>query len=313
MVTDFRGKSITLFRPARRIVCLIESALSGIYMLGAEHQVVGISANVYEQSVFPYYAAMDSRIKNRELPTPGNWDFVNIETVISLKPDLIIIWSNQEESIAALEEYGLPVYGVFIERFEDNYKEIEDFGILTGKRNRAAVLQKTAKQHISNVYNRIEALHPKGKKRVYFMWAQGELETSGKNSTVDELITLSGGINVAGHTPQEHLVVNMENILTWNPEIVVMWVNIRKNPDDIMANALWQSVSAVKSNRVYELPDGFSCDLWTLKYIYVVTLVSKWCYPARFKDIVPEKYKWELMRGLYGQKLNPVKIKKDLD
>ena len=61
VVTDFRGKEIRLEKPAERIICLLESALSGIYMLGAEERLVGISTNVYQESVYPYYAAMDER------------------------------------------------------------------------------------------------------------------------------------------------------------------------------------------------------------------------------------------------------------
>jgi len=38
-VTDFRGKKIEVTRPVSRIVCLIESALSGLYMLGAEERI----------------------------------------------------------------------------------------------------------------------------------------------------------------------------------------------------------------------------------------------------------------------------------
>ena len=122
--TDFRGKTIQVKKPVNRIVCLIESALSGLYMLGAGEKVVGISTNIYSGNVFPYYGELDERIRTRKLPAPGNWDFVNIESVISLKPDLVIIWAHQTESIKALEERGIPVFGVFMEKKEDVYAEI---------------------------------------------------------------------------------------------------------------------------------------------------------------------------------------------
>ncbi len=131
---DFRGKALLLQKPAERIVCLIESALSGIYMLGAEARIVGVSANVYQQETFRYYAAMDERIRSRSLPTPGNWDFINIEKVVGLKPDLVIIWAHQEEAIRALEERGIPVFGVFIRSFEDVFREMLALGDLTGAR-----------------------------------------------------------------------------------------------------------------------------------------------------------------------------------
>jgi iron complex transport system substrate-binding protein len=192
-VTDFRGKTITLESPAKRIVCLIESALSGLYMLDAHTQVIGISTNVYQESVFPYYAAMDMRIRDHELPAPGNWDFVNMEMLMGLSPDLVIIWSHQEESITAMEERGIVVYGIFIESFEDVYREIRDLGILTGTEKRAEELTAYAMKEIGTIQNTISQATPETPKRIYYMWAQGELQTSGKNSTVNELIELAGG------------------------------------------------------------------------------------------------------------------------
>ena len=299
-VRDFRGKALLLRKPAERIVCLIESALSGIYMLGAEAKIVGVSANVYQQETFRYYAAMDERIHNKSLPTPGNWDFINIERVIGLKPDLVIIWAHQEEAILALEERGIPVFGVFIRSFEDVYQEMLALGDLTGARERALQLVADTRESLAQVRSRTAAITPGDRVRVYYMWAQGELESSGKPSTVDELLALAGAVNVCGSIEQEHLVVNMEKILKWDPQVIVMWYNARKDPADILHNAMWQSVTAVRQNRVYEFPDVFSCDLWTLKFQYAVKMVAKWCYPELFRELDLEKEKLVLFRELYG-------------
>jgi iron complex transport system substrate-binding protein len=255
---------------------------------------------------------MDPRIRNHELPAPGNWDFVNIEMVVGLRPDLVIVWSHQQESILAIEEKGIPVYGVFIESLDDIHEEIIDLGRLTGSEKRAEELTDLAGRKVAAIRENVSRVQPESRPRVYYMWAQGELETSGKSSTVQELINLSGGKNVAGHIRQEHLVVNMENILTWDPEVVVMWYNARKDPEDIMRKAMWRSVSAVKHRRIHEFPDVFACDLWTLKYIHAVELLAKWCYPERFKDLIPSAEKWKLLQNLYGEKLNPLYFDKPL-
>ena len=300
-VTDFRGRRIELDQPAERIVCLLESALSGLYMLGAEARVVGISSNIYQESVFPYYAAMDQRIRERTLPTPGNWDFVNIESMVALRPDLVVLWAGQEESIAALEEKGIPVFGVFIERFADIHREITALGELTGTEERAAELLAIAEEELAAV-QRKTALGGT-KPRVYFMWDQGPLETGGRNSTVQELIDLAGGINVADDSELEHLVVNLENVLVWNPERIVMWCNDRLDAEDIGELSGWSSLSAVRNGQVHELPDPFSCDFWTLKYIFTVDLVARWCYPSSFSATDLEKLRASLLNKLYGGRL----------
>jgi iron complex transport system substrate-binding protein len=299
---DFRGRQICLAQPARRVVCLIESALSGIFMLGVQHRVVGVSTNVYQDPVFPNYAAMDPRIVTKSLPTPGNWDFVNLESLVALQPDLVIIWSHQEESIRAIEQRGIPVFGVFIRTFADIKREIEALGLLLGASGRAEELVRIAGDSLAELKAKLEEARTEKPPRVYYMWSQGDLETSGHESTVQELIDLAGGENVCGGMAQEHLVVSRETLLALNPEVVVMWFNDRKDPRDVMAHPAWQSVSAVQNGKVHEFPDTFSCDLWTLKYIHAVMLVARWCHPKLFESVDMERERAGLFRALYGDR-----------
>lgn len=90
VVEDFRGKKLRLNKPAERVVCLIESALSGIYMLKQGHKIVGIPTNVYSEGyyyseTFKYYSILDERIKLSKIPAVGNWESVNVEKILSLK------------------------------------------------------------------------------------------------------------------------------------------------------------------------------------------------------------------------------------
>ena len=302
-VTDFRGKQLTFQKPVQRIVCLIESALSGLYMLKEEKRVVGISRNVYEKSLFPYYGRMDERIRNRSILSPGNWDFVNIESVLSLKPDLVIIWAQQTESISALEERGIPVFGVFIKQIEDVYQAMSALGTLTGNQARADTLVKYTRNEILRLQERLADVPAARRPGVYYMWAQGNLETSGGLSIVNDLVNLVGGRNVCASIPQEHLVVNLERVIGWNPDVIVMWYNERKDPSDIIQDPQWQMIRAVKERRVYELPGVFLCDLWTLKFQYAVKMVSKWCYPNRLKDINLKGEREEMLKTLYMERL----------
>jgi iron complex transport system substrate-binding protein len=303
-VTDFRGRDLVFRKPASRIVCLIESALSGLYMLGAEGRVVGISRNVYTESVNRYYASLDDRIRNKELPAPGNWDFINLESVVSLRPDLVILWSEQTEAIESLEQRGIPVYGVFLRRLEDVYREITALGLLTGSQDRAADLIRYTKQSLDRVRGRLRSDPSAKRPGIYYMWAQGPLETSCGESTVDDLITLAGARNVCASIPREHLVVNMETVLSWNPDVIVMWYNTRLDPEGLAKEGQWKGIAAVRKGRVHELPDVFLCDLWTLKFPYAVWMVAKWSHPDLFHDVDLQGLKEEVLNFLYNGKLH---------
>ena len=299
-VTDFRGKVLVFSQPVSRIVCLIESALSGIYMLREGHRIVGISTNVYQEPLFKYYAALDRRIRNKELPSPGNWDFISLEGVVALKPDVVILWSQQTEVIAALEERGIPVFGVFINTRGDIEREIMALGAMTGALDRAQELVHFTQDELRRFSGRVADIPVSQRPTVYFMWAQSTLETSGGSSMVNDLISLAGGRNVCQLLDQEHLVVKLEQVLGWNPDIIVMWSNPRLSPQDIMADEQWRLLKAARHRRVYQLPEVFLCDLWTLKYVFTVNLLATWLHPERFADIDLIAEKQRLFLELYG-------------
>ncbi|MCX7679264.1 MAG: ABC transporter substrate-binding protein, partial [Spirochaetes bacterium] len=256
---------------------------------------------VYSPSVFRCYTALSHRIAKRTLPAPGNWDFIHIEKIISLQPDVVIVWAQQEDAIAALRQRGIAVYGVMLRSIDDVYQEIRDFGKLTGKEKRAQILIDYAQRDVMSITALVKSVSTRP--RVYFMWAQGITETSGKGSTVDDLISLAGGTNIFSTTLLEHMVVNLEQIIVRDPHIIVMWHNERMNPHDIIFDSRLKTVSAVKDGRVFELPDVFLCDMWTLKFIYAARLMASWFHPTLFDSQKLGAQKNSILEFLYGRKI----------
>lgn len=298
-VTDFRGKAVHLEKPAERIVCLIESALSGLYMLQAGDRVVGISTNVTQEPLFRYYSVLDKRIETGTLPAPGNWDFVSLESVLALKPDLVILWREQKESVDLLESHNIPAYGVFLDSFDDLKKEISDLGKMTGTSSRADSLLAFSQEMTDSLFTRLAEI--KSKPTLYFSWNQGLLETSGRNSTVNSLFALAGAQN-AVPLPEEHTVVSLENLLNWNPEMVVLWSDPARSPAELLAMPELKTLTAVKTGKVFELPSAFYCDFWTLKYHFAVRQVAEWAHPELPALAFSEAEKRQILVTLYGDK-----------
>ena len=299
-VTDFRGKTIQYQKPAKRVVCLIESALSGIYMLQASESLVGIPTSVYDGNTFRQYSVLDPRINKKEIAAPGNWDFVNLESLLSLQPDLVIIWASQKEAIYNIESNNISVYAVMLESINDVYKEISDLGILFDKTSRADSLISYTKNELVKLNTEI---NPAQKRKVYFMWSQGLLETSGKTSVVNEVIEFAGCENVC-MDEVEHSVVNVERIIDWNPEIIVMWYNEKINTNDVLKEPAIKNISAIKSKKIFELPSVFYCDLWTLKFQYVAKLLAKWSSADDITSIDLEKDREVMCSYLYGKQFS---------
>jgi iron complex transport system substrate-binding protein len=292
-VTDFRGREVGLPKPAERVVCLIESALSGIYMLGQQHRLVAIPSSVYGVDLHRYYSQLDDRIRDRTLPTPGNWDFVSIEQIAGLNPDLVIIWASQTEAIERLERLGISVYAVMLHGFEDVYKEIRHFGVLFDCVERADYLIELTSDRLGQIRAEYENNSPKS---VYFMWAQGITETSGLNSTVNELLHTAGTINACRLEP-EHVSVSVEKLYDWDPDLIVMWHNERLDPEDIIAHPLLQGLRAIRNRRVYKLPGVFSSDFWTLKMQFPARMIAGWAYD---RPVDADRVLTEMYKELYG-------------
>ncbi|CAH0327824.1 hypothetical protein SRABI128_06499 [Microbacterium sp. Bi128] len=50
--------------------------------------------------------------------------------------------------------------------------------------------------------------------------------------------------------------VDVEQVLAWDPEIILLGNFDDAMPTDVYANPVWQSISAVRSRRVYKVPLG---------------------------------------------------------
>lgn len=261
-VTDARGKELILSRPAQRVVSLLESATTAFYMLRKEEALTGISRNMYDEPLFAHYAAMDLRVRERTLPAPGNWDFVDLEAVVALRPDLVILWSSQSDAIAAVESHGIPVYAVMITGPGDIAKEVTDLGRMLGAGARADSLLRFSRDLSAQ-----RSVAPSDSPSVYFSWASGLYQTAGRGSMAGHLIVSAGCVN-ACPLPLEQAAVNAETVIAWDPEIILLWPDGRRTEHEVLREPPLRTVRAVKTGRVYVLPSPYDCDLWTLKYHY---------------------------------------------
>ena len=271
-------------------------------MLGEERRVVGISRNIYTGNVYPHYAALDPRIREKKLPAPGNWDFVNLESVVALKAgpgDHLVPADRGHRFPGRQGDSGFrgvhPAQGG---RLPGNRGPGEaDRQPQTGRGAHRLYEEGTGPLRLPDV----GAFPTVKRPGVYYMWAQGNLETSCGESTVNDLIQLAGGRNVCAALPQEHLVVNLEKVFSWDPDLILMWYNEKKDPLDIIQDPQWKRIKAVRDRRVHEFPEVFWCDLWTLKFLYAVKLTAKWVHPELFRDIDLEQEKQKMMQFFYGK------------
>ena len=297
VATDIRGKEVRLKEPAKRLVVLYQGALDGIYMLHAEHTLVGIQNNIYTNpETFKYFSKLDPRIAKKELPAPGNWETsTNIESVVALKPDLVIMASNQTDAISLLENLGMNVFAVEAQTNQQLYDELEGIGKLTGTHERALELLAYTRQKLEEIQQKTADITPK--KSVYYAWSGGRIySTSGRNSRMNECFELAGVVNTCT-TDLDQPNINPETLISWDPDLILLWSTA---PQEVYNKKELSVLKAVRNKEVHVLDPPFFYDPHTLKIMVAALELHNLSY-GESGSFDLEQDRREIMAGLYGE------------
>lgn len=298
VVKDIRGKELRLREPAKRVIVLYQGALDGMYMLNAEHTVVGIQNNIYTNpETFKYFSKLDPRIARKELPAPGNWETsTNIESVLALKPDLVIIASGQTDAIRVLESLGIKVFAVSPQNNEQLFEEIENIGKLTGTHARAVELLDYTRGKLAEIAEATQ--HIEQKKSVYYAWSGGRIySTSGRNSRMHECFELAGVRNACTFELDQPNI-NPETLIGWDPDLILLWST---DPQVLYDKKELSVLTAVRNKNVHVLEPPFFYDPHTLKIMYAAIELHHVSYGGQ-GNLDLEENRRDIMTNLYGAK-----------
>ena len=131
------------------------------------------------------------------------------------------------------------------------------------------------------------------RERLFFLFQYSDttLLTSGRQFFGQWWADAIGAKNVATELENDNSVaVNMEQVYTWDPDLIFITNFNTYYPDDLYNNTVegydWSAVSAVKNKRVYKMPLGMYRS-YTPGVDCPVTLLwmAKTAYPDLFEDI----------------------------
>ena len=297
-VVDSRGVTVELDRPAEKIVCLLNSGLNDLLMLGAGDTVVGIDEWTYTNEItYNKLSQIDERIAGKEIPAVDS----NIEKIIELDPDVVIIWALDDEKIDALEANGIKVVGIQVNSFDEVYTKLHTIAALVDKEDRADEIENYAKGVLETISAETGALEDK--KSGIFVWGASMLDLAGKTSTGHSMLELAGLTDCAEEIEEEHFVAKLEDVIQWDPESILMWNCADIDPESYYDDDQWATVKAVEDQNVFEIPDDmtFYCDMWTVKYVYAAEYFAKNVYPDLFEEVDMSAFRDDMMTELYGK------------
>lgn len=293
-ITDDRGREITVPYPLERIVFLVENAMNTMYAVGGAESVVGIGDIWMPEQREPFFRAIDPQFDQKvRIAREGN--MVNLETLASADPQLVVLWSSDwddDVTMAIENNLGVPTYGVFIDDPQDIFRQVKVFSEMIGDEARGQEVKDIMNRYISLITDRTEDMSDADRPKVYWMWGD-ILGTAGLNSTMSNLIYEAGGINVLSSwdnetITMEHPTLNLETLVSLNPDIIYMWYNAQLDPEDIISGpeyGAWKDIDAVKNGRVYELDNPLVFDAHTPRMPLALMRMAKDIQPELFQDL----------------------------
>ena len=243
LVKDDTGAMVSLAQPARRIITLAPHLVETLFAAGAGEKLVG----TVQFSNYPEEAKKIARI--------GSYESVDLETVVALKPDLIIAWlsGNSPANIEKLRGLGFPVYVSQVDRIEDVASEIERFGVLAGTNAVGNAAAGRFRQRFAALQERYSKRPPV--RTFYQIWKQ-PLMTIGGKQIISSVIRLCGGENVFEKLEMLAPTVTVEAVIAANPEAIVASGMDESRPEWLDDWKRWTSISAVaRDNLFFVHPD----------------------------------------------------------
>lgn len=208
VIDDF-GDEVTVNYPPRRIVSLAPAATAMLFAAGAGAQLVGTIEYSGQPAV------------ERRLAIIGSPDAIDMERLITLRPDVVVVWpdGNNPAQIATVERLRIPIYrqeAVTLDGITDSLRRL---GRLTGTsrvadRKAAALEAKLAglrKEYAST-----------GRAPTVFLqvWDR-PLYTVGGKELMSDALRVCGVRNAFADLPRRAPAIGIEAVLGRDPDMII--------------------------------------------------------------------------------------------
>jgi iron complex transport system substrate-binding protein len=237
-VKDGDGNTVTLQKPAQRIISLAPHITELLFAAGGASHVVG----VVEYSDFPEAAKKIAQVgSSREL---------DLERIMALKPDLIVVWRHgeSERQIEMVRKLGIPMFQSEPQRLDDIPDDVARLGQLMGTEAAAGRTADQLRGQLADLRKRYASRS--AVRSFYQVWDQPLYTLNGRHIITDAL-HLCGGENIFAKLPVTAPVVSVEAVLQENPEAI--FATAEKNYGGVSMWKAYPTLAAVRNGNLFTI------------------------------------------------------------
>jgi iron complex transport system substrate-binding protein len=310
-VVDSRNRTVTLTKPAERIIALHDHLAEAIRILGAEDRIVGIDNRAITEN--PEFWP---RLLNR--PAVGGFN-PSYEKIMELNPDVVLAFASfymePFDKLERLEGTNIHVVAVDCFRIDTLDREMRILGKVVGSEERAEKFIAFYQGYLKQIEHRIQEIKQDERIRVYYESKNEMGHTCGPDSSSHLALMKAGAINVFSDAAITYPHVSSEAVIERNPDVIIKDISLMSGYGYAKASVKelseikkaivnrpgWNEIKAVKNGKVYVSTFGSVTNPIKIAY-YAKTL-----YPHLFQDLDLKAFhkewleKWEGLdyRGVY--------------
>lgn len=243
-VKDRLDRNVRLEQPAVRIVSLTPAKTELLFALGLGEEVVGVTRNCN----FPEEASKRTKVGG------GTLESTSAETILSLKPDLVICkWDSHQPLIASLERLNIPACALGAETLDELYQETRLIAALTDRRQQAEELIQTMQAKHQRLTEMVEQAKPEKPIRVFYEVWDDPLMTAAPNSFIGDVLSMAGLDNILTETQVRYPKISSETVIAGDPELILAPTSHFEaiELDSFNERPGWSVVTAVKNERIH--------------------------------------------------------------
>ena len=248
VITDATGKTHVFETVPQRIVSISPAETEILFALGLDGRIVAVS----DYDDYPPETASKERV--------GGIIDPNEELLLALRPDLVVAGLSLDPNVTErLRQLGLPVIQLKADSVDDVFLNIRLLGQITGTEEAAERLEADMRGVMRSVSETVARLGEGDRRKVYVEIAPGW--TVGSGTYLHELLTIAGGINVAGDVPGWNMI-NEEAVIAADPDVILYARGLvdfdsgRPLDELIRARGGWESIRAVRDGRVIGIEEN---------------------------------------------------------
>jgi iron complex transport system substrate-binding protein len=236
-------------RAISRIVSLIPAVTEMLFAIGAGPQVVGVGT--FDE----YPPAIE------KLPRVGALLDPDLERILSLRPDLVMVYESQTDLRRQLERATIPTFIYKHAGLADIAETMRLLGARIGRTAEAAEATRKIEDHLAQIRARVKG---RRRPRTLLVFSRDAMTlrgiyASGGVGFLRDMLEAAGGQNVFDDVKKQSVQATTELILARKPEVIIEFRSGAMPPErrkqEIASWASLASVPAVRNGQIVLIAD----------------------------------------------------------